>query len=152
MNTSTFVYTTYIATTPEKLWEALTSGEFTRMYWFGRTLKTDWKAGSVISFVDRDGKTTDEGIVLKYEPYHLLSYTLKCVHDSTPYEQLPRVTFKLQQMDSAVKLTLKHTDLSADAFREESEGFVGINNGWPAIVSNLKSVLEIGRAMPAIQL
>lgn len=47
-------------------------------------------------------------------------------------------------MGYSVKLTLKHLDLSANAFRDESEGFVGINNGWPAIISNLKSMLETG--------
>lgn len=151
MNHPSFVYISYITTTPEKLWDSLTSGTFTKKYWFGRTLTTDWKEGSAITFRDTDGKVTDEGVVLKYEPYHLLSYTLKCVQDTTPYIQFPKVTFELQQMGDAVKLTLKHTDLSANAFRDESEGFDGINNRWPAIISNLKSVLEIGRAIPAIR-
>lgn len=152
MNHSAFVYATYIATTPDKLWEALTSGEFTKKYWFGRTLQSNWKEGSAVAFIDRAGKTTDEGVVLTYEPYLLLSYTLKCVHDTTPYEHLPRVTFELQPLGSAVKLTLKHLDLSANAFRDEGEGFVGINNGWPAIISNLKSLLETGHTIKAINL
>ncbi len=152
MNDSVFVYTAYINTTPEKLWEALTNGEFTKKYWFGRTLQSDWKEGSAVQFVDENATVTDTGIVLIYEPYRLLTYTMTCVQDMTPYERYPTVTFELKRMESAVKLTLKHVDLSTNAFRDESEGFVGINNGWPAIISNLKSVLETGYAMPDISI
>jgi len=66
--------------------------------------------------------------------------------------QMRRLSRELQPIGSAVKLTLKHLDLSENAFRDEREGFVGINNGWPAIISNLKSLLEPGQAMPAIML
>lgn len=152
MNNSTFVYATYIATTPEKLWQALTSGEFTKKYWFGRDLKSDWKEGSTVTFMDEEGKVTDTGIVLKSEPYNLLSYTFRWVDDTTVNENPSIVTIKLKELDSTVKLTLKHENLPSTAFRDESEGFYGINNGWPAILSNLKSLLETGHTLPALHI
>ncbi|MFB4169282.1 SRPBCC family protein [Virgibacillus sp. JSM 102003] len=145
-------YATYIATTPEKLWEALTSREFTKKYWFGKEVRSDWKEGSTVNFLDKNGETTDQGQVMKSEPYSLLSYTLKCVKDQTDYERMPRVTFELKPMESTVKLTLKHEYLSTGAFQDEGEGFIGINNGWPAILSNLKSFLETGNTLPEIGL
>ncbi|WP_188454822.1 SRPBCC family protein [Virgibacillus oceani] len=152
MNNSTFAYETYIATTQEKLWVALTSGEFTEKYWFGREVKSDWKEDSSVIFLDKNGKTTDHGKVLKSKPYSVLSYTMQCVDDQTDYEQTPRVTFELKPMGSTVKLTLKHEYLSTNAFQGESEGFYGINNGWPAILSNLKSLLETDKILPEIVL
>jgi uncharacterized protein YndB with AHSA1/START domain len=151
-NNGTFTYATYIATTPEKLWEALTTGDFTRKYWFGREVRSDWKEGSPVTVVDREGKTTDAGVVLKCEPYRFLAYTLTCVHDHTAYEQRPTVSIRLIPMDAAVKLVLVHEHLSPGAFRSEEDGFIGINNGWPAILSNLKSLLETGRALAVIHL
>ncbi len=152
MNNSTFVYATYIRTTPEKLWKALTSSEFTKQYWFGKELQSDWEEGSAVTFLDKNKQITDQGIVIKSDQYHLLSYTLKCVQDATEYQVMPKVTFELKQMGSIVKLTLKHEYLSEGAFKDEGEGFIGINNGWPAIMSNLKSLLETERILPEIVL
>lgn len=152
MNKASFVYENYIATTPEKLWGALTSGEFTKKYWLGKELQSDWREGSAVAFLDENGKITEQGFVIKSQPYSLLAYTLKCVQDQTEYERMPKVTFKLKPMGSTVKLTLKHEYLSAGAFQDESEGFIGINNGWPAILSNLKSLLETERTLPEIVL
>lgn len=152
MNNSTFVYATYIAASPEKLWQALTNGDFTKKYWFERNLKSDWKEGSEVTFMDEEGKVTDHGVVLKSEPYKLLSYTFQWVDDSTANENPSIVTFQLKELDSTVKLTLKHENLPSTAFLDESEGFHGINNGWPAILSNLKSLLETGHTLPAIHI
>jgi uncharacterized protein YndB with AHSA1/START domain len=152
MNNSTFVYVTYIATTPKKLWEALTSGDFTKKYWFGRNLQSDWKEGSPVIFMDEEGKITDKGKVLKNEPFEHLSYTFQWVEDTTEYKCPPVVSFVLKPLDSTVKLVLKHENLPSNAFVDEDEGFYGINNGWPAILSNLKSLLETGRTLPAIHI
>src|SRR5690625_3044148 len=97
VNNSTFVYSTYIRTTPKKLWKALTSGEFTKKYWFGKELRSDWREGSTVTFLDGNEKKTDQGLVIKSKPYSLLSYTLKCVQDQTDYERMPRVTFELDR-------------------------------------------------------
>jgi len=148
--TSTFNYVTYIATTPERLWEALTRGEFTKQYWFGRQIQSDWKEGSAVTFQDERGNVTDKGRVLKIEPYRLLAYTFIWVQENAEDERSTRVTFELKPMDSTVKLILKHEDLAPADFMDENAGFRGINNGWPAILSNLKSLLETGRTLPAL--
>lgn len=69
-----FVYTTYIKTTPEKLWKALTSPEFTRQYWFGIDVTSDWNVGSSMKYV-KEGKTLVQGKILVANPFSLLSYT-----------------------------------------------------------------------------
>ena len=73
-----FVYVTYIATTPEKLWQALTDGTLTRQYWYGRRVESDWKVGSTVTFwyETEDGEAvSDRGIVLESKPPRRLSYT-----------------------------------------------------------------------------
>lgn len=152
MSNSTFVYVTYIATTPEKLWEALTSGDFTKKYWFGTEIQSDWKEGSSITWIGADGNVTDRGTVVKSEPYQVLSYTFEWVQDTTVREQIPTVTFTLEPMESTVKLTLKHEGLLPTDFHDEKDGFYGYNNGWPAIISNMKSLLETGRTLPAVSI
>jgi uncharacterized protein YndB with AHSA1/START domain len=150
MNTPTFVYVIYIETTPEKLWEALTNGVFTEKYFFGRRIQSDWQEGSSVTYYRPDGELDVHGQVLKSEPPHLLSFTWEVPGDPTQRERATRVTFQLQPMDSTVKLTLKHEDLVAEDFSDDENTFVGLNNGWPAILSNLKSLLETGRTLPPI--
>lgn len=149
---TTFVYDTYIATTPEKLWKALTNGEFTKKYWFENEVQSDWTVGSTVSYLNKDGKVVDQGTVLINEPYRLLSYTFNWLADETVRAHEPRVTFELKQMDSTVKLTLKQEHILPTDLRDENEGFHGYNNGWPAILSNLKSLLETGSTLPAIMI
>lgn len=152
MNRDTFGYVTYVATTPDKLWEALTSGDLTKQYWFGRNVQSDWKVGSAITFSDENGTPTDKGIILKSDPHRLLSYTFQYLEDPTVRERPSRVTFELKPMDGTVRLTLRHEDLLPTDFFDAETGFRGINNGWPAILSNLKSLLETGRTLPALML
>ncbi|MDQ8739292.1 SRPBCC family protein [Paenibacillus sp. LHD-38] len=147
MPNSTFVYVIYIDATPEKLWEALTDGSYTKKYWFGHEVQSDWAEGSVVSFLDEKGTVVDQGKVITIEPYRYLSYTFSWLEDKTIRQTAPLVTFELQPMDSIVKLTLKHDHLLPADFRDENEGFYGINNGWPAILSNLKSLLETGHTL-----
>jgi uncharacterized protein YndB with AHSA1/START domain len=73
-----FIYVTYIETTPEKLWEALTSSEFSRQYWFGTELRTDWTIGSPLALVTH-GTPTDVGEILEFDPPRRLSYTFSHV-------------------------------------------------------------------------
>lgn len=150
MPNSIFHYVTYIATTPEKLWEALTTSEFTEKYWFGRRIQSSWIEGEPVTFLDENSNVADEGTLITFEPYRLLSYTFLWVEDQTERLRSPKVTFTLQPMGSTIKLTLKHEDLLPSDFYDESAGFQGINNGWPAIISNLKSLLETGKTLPAL--
>jgi uncharacterized protein YndB with AHSA1/START domain len=142
MSKPEFVYVTYIETTREKLWEALTSSEFSRRYWFGTELKSDWKVGSALALV-MNGTVTDTGQILEAEPPHRLSYTFKHELDDEMRNEKPsKVLFVIEQHGKLVKLTLTH-----EGFAETSKLLDGISKGWPAILSSLKSLLEKGQAL-----
>jgi uncharacterized protein YndB with AHSA1/START domain len=151
MMDNSFFYVTYIATTPEKLWEALTSSDFTEKFFFGSRIQSEWQEGSEITY-SRNGQVTDHGIIQKCEPSRLLSFTWNMVGDKATCEQPSLVTFELIPMDRTVKLTLKHENLLPSDLLDEEGTFEGLNNGWPAIISNLKSLLETGNTLPAISI
>ncbi|WP_437940620.1 SRPBCC family protein [Sorangium sp. So ce341] len=138
MSKPEFVYVTYIASTLDKVWEALTTGEFTRQYWGGRTIQSEWKPGAAVRHIKEDGSFDWEGEVLQAEPPKLLAYTFGNVLGERP----SRVTFELAQSGAHVKLTLTH-----DQFEENSKVLPAISNGWPAILSSMKSLLETGKAL-----
>lgn len=146
-----FTYVTYIGTTPEKLWEALTSSEYTEKYFFGSSIESDWKEGLSISY-SRNGEVTDHGIILKCEPHRLLSFTWNYVSDKNVRKEPSVVTFKLEPLGTAVKLVLKHENLVPGDLSEKEGAFEGLNNGWPAILSNLKTLLETGKPLPPISI
>jgi len=142
MSKPEFVYITYIGITPEKLWEALTSSEFTRRYWFNTDVRSDWKVGSAIALV-MDGKTTDVGEILEADRPRRLSYTFKHVSDEElKQEPASKVVFALEPHGKVVKLTLTH-----EGFVEGGKMLDGISKGWPAILASLKSLLESGTAV-----
>ena len=142
MSKPEFVYVTYIETTPEKLWEALTSSEFSRRYWFGTELKTDWEVGSPFALV-MNGTTTDTGKILEVDRPRRLSYSFRHeVDDEMRNERPTKVVFDLEPHGKLVKLTLTH-----EGFAEASKLLDGISKGWPAILSSLKSLLETGTAL-----
>ena len=137
-----FVYVTYIETRPQELWEALTSSEFTRRYWFNTEVRSDWKIGSAIALV-MDGKTTDVGEILEADRPRRLSYTFKHVSDEElKREPASKVVFTLEPHGKVVKLTLTH-----EGFIEGGKMLDGISKGWPAILASLKSLLESGTAL-----
>jgi uncharacterized protein YndB with AHSA1/START domain len=137
-----FVYVTYIETTPEKLWEALTSSEFSKRYWFNTELKSDWKVGSPFALV-MNGTTTDVGEVLEVDRPRRLSYTFHHVLSEAARKERPtKVVFNLEPHGKLVKLTLTHEDFEAGSVILD-----GISKGWPAILSSLKSMLESGTAL-----
>jgi uncharacterized protein YndB with AHSA1/START domain len=141
MSKPEFVYTTYIETTPEKLWEALTSSEFSKRYWFGTEVRSDWKVGSPFALVT-DGKTSDTGEILEADRPRRLSYTFKHqLFEEMRDEPATRVVFIIEPLGNIVKLTVTH-----DGFVEGSKLLGAVSNGWPAILSGLKSLLETGKA------
>ena len=143
MNKPQFVYTIYIATTPEKLWEALTGPDFTAQYWAGRRIQSDWKVGSPIQLFEADGSHDWHGEVLQSDPPKLLSYTFDLTPPGESGGEPPsRVTMELKPIGSAVRLTTTH-----DNFEEGSKILQGISNGWPGILSSLKTLLETGKAV-----
>ncbi|MGH6663741.1 MAG: SRPBCC family protein [Pseudolabrys sp.] len=139
MSKPVFVYVTYIASTPHKVFEALTSKDATGKFWFGNAATSDWKVGSSIEF-HREGRLILQGKILENDPPRRLSYTFRPMHDDKfSGEQPSRVVFDLEQQRRQVKLTVTHDD-----FAEGSKVFGSISNGWPLVLSNLKSFLETG--------
>jgi uncharacterized protein YndB with AHSA1/START domain len=147
MDKPKFAYVTYIDTTPEKLWEALTKGEFTRQYWFDSSIESDWKIGSPVIF-RRNGNIGAKQTVLKCEPPRLLSYTWDSPCNQETHDEPPsRVTFEIEPLvakggAASVRLMVTH-----DQFPPNSRVYPGISKGWPAVISNLKTFLETGRPM-----
>lgn len=137
-----FVYTTFIKTTPDKLWHALTDTEFTSAYWFGCTLISDWKVGSPMQ-MNKGGKVVNECVILESDPPRRLSYSWLSVFDEEMKAEKPsRVTFVLEPCGSAVRLTVTHED-----FAEGSKTLPSISGGWPLVLSSLKSILETGQPL-----
>ena len=138
MSSETFVYVTYIRTTPGKLWDALTTPEFIRQYWFGMHQESDWKVGSAWKMLFSDGRVADAGEVLEAEPGKRL--VLKWRNEFREDLQdagYSRCTYELEQHGEAVRLTVTHVS--------ESKPFIeAVSGGWPKILSNLKSLLETG--------
>ena len=141
-----FVYSTYIFTTPQQVWRALTSGEATKQYFFGRRIESTWKVGAPITFWTAEGEKDVYGEVLECEPARRLSYTFKHPDDTNQRKRPTRATFEIRQLGPIVKLTLIHRDLIPEDFESNPDVFQGLNNGWPAILSNLKTYLETGKA------
>ncbi len=139
-----FVYTTYIRTTPEKLWSALTSPEFTRQYWFGIDVISDWKIGSSMKYM-KESETLVLGQVLAAHPFTLLSYSFhEEMNKESSIEPPTKVTFEIEPEagTETVRLIVTHTD-----FVENSKHFQNISGGWPAVLSGLKTFLETGHVL-----
>jgi uncharacterized protein YndB with AHSA1/START domain len=140
---STFNYVTFIRTTPERLWEALTSPEFTRQYWFGIHHETDWKPGSAWKMVRPDGSLTDSGEILEADrPKRLVFKWRNEFKPEMAAEGYSRCVIDIEPAGDATKLTVTH---SID--REDSKLVRGVSGGWPRILSNLKSLLETGELL-----
>lgn len=142
-----FVYYIHIAATPEKVWEALTDNQYIPRYFFGFKIQSDWEAGSELLFLSEDGKGSDHGIITRLEPHKVLAYTFEWPSDKLKRTRPTEVKFEILPMLGGVKLMLTHTHLLEGDTMENPFTLGGLNNGWPAIVSNLKSVLETGKGI-----
>jgi uncharacterized protein YndB with AHSA1/START domain/DNA-binding transcriptional ArsR family regulator len=157
MDRPSFVYKTYVRATPETLWRGLTEPEFTRRYW-GLELVSDWQVGSPITWVMRDLTIADsEQVVLESDPYRRLAYTWHTmtaemadsigiegeVRERAMAESRSRVTFDIEELGDVVKLTVTH-----DGFDDDSVVASMVSEGWPQVVSDLKTLLETGEALP----
>jgi uncharacterized protein YndB with AHSA1/START domain len=141
MARSTFVYVTYIRTTPEKLWSALTDDvEFMKQYWFGNHCESQWTAGSSWKMVSGDGQILDAGEIVEAEPPQRL--VIRWQHQNKPElkaEGESQCTMELERSGAAVKLSITHT-----IEREPSKFIAAVSGGWPKVIANLKSLLETG--------
>jgi len=140
---SSFVYATYIRTTPDELWAALTTSDFMKKFWFGMTFETDWKVGSPWRLVFPDGRVADEGEVAEFAPPRRIA--LRWRHKWRPElaaEGEAGCVIELEPQDGAMKLTISHT-----IERPDSKLIEAVSEGWPRILSNLKSLVETGRTV-----
>lgn len=152
--TQTFVYATHIRTTPEKLWEALTEGDFSEKYWMGWRIQLEQRAGGRIRLLPPKDQETEcgfhDGKVLACEPGRKLVYEF-VIKDKTEVAAQrngpSRVTYELTPMGENVRLLLIHENLLADDTEKDPNSKRGINNGWPMILSSLKTLLETGNAI-----
>src|SRR6202022_1609479 len=110
MSKPEFVHTPYIETSTEKLWQALTDGDFTERYWFGHRVTSDWMVGSPYKFA-RQGAPSTEGKVISSAPFKRLAYTWDSCSPEAQRECISRVTFDLEPRGEIVKLTGTHDDL-----------------------------------------
>jgi uncharacterized protein YndB with AHSA1/START domain len=143
MSTGKFLYVTYIRTTPEKLWEALTTPEFTKQYWFGVSQISDWKVGSSWKLVFDDGRIADTGEVLEIDPPRRLVISWRNeFRPELKEEGYSRASFDIAAAGDMVKLTVTH-----EIDKDGSKLIEAVSGGWPSILSSLKSLLETGKPL-----
>jgi uncharacterized protein YndB with AHSA1/START domain len=138
-----FIYVVYIATTPEKAWTALTQGEVTRQYW-GHQNVSDWKPGSRWDHQrsDGSGQVLLTGKVLEFKPPRRLVLTWAAPEDAANPSKHSRVTFVIEPIEKMIRLTVTHDELEEGSEMERS-----IAEGWPRVLSSMKSFLETGRPL-----
>ena len=143
MTPDRFVYVTYIRSTPQKVWDALTRPELTRLFWFGVHQESDWTAGAEWKMKFADGRLADAGKVLEADPPRRLK--LEWRHQLDPQlhaEGASRCLYEIEPVKEGVRLTVTH-----EIDVEKSKFIVAVSGGWPQILSSLKSYLETGRAL-----
>lgn len=141
--TTSFVYVTFIASTPEKVFEAITRPEITRRYW-GHDNVSDWTPGSRWEHVrDNEEKTVNiVGKVVESSPPSRLVVTWAGASEEADPEAYSRVTFDIEPYEDMVRLTVSHDDLIVGSGMAS-----GVSKGWPIVLSSLKSLLETGRGL-----
>lgn len=149
MKKPVIAFVTYIVTTPDKLWSALTEGEYTRQYFMGRRIESDWQVGSPFTLWMEDGRVDTQGKVLENRPGRLLRITWH-VEWLEEYRRLPDVIveYKIEPLGEVVRLTVGeyHPTPIPKKYLE------GGKQGWPVILCGLKTLLETGRPMPIVDL
>ena len=142
---SMFTYVTYIRTTQQKLWEALTDPEQNRSYWFGQSQQTTWKVGSPWRLVSQEGTVYAEGEVVAFDPMALIVVTWRDEHrPEWKADGFSTCRMEIETIDGACKLTVTH---SIDVANSKLIG--AVSGGWPNVLSNLKSWLETGAPVRA---
>jgi uncharacterized protein YndB with AHSA1/START domain len=137
------VYEVFIRTTPEKLWQAITDPSFTKQYFYGSEVQSDFKTGSAVVWAGSDGKPMIDGKVIEADPPHRLVTTFKDRGIEEMKDDRPsRVTWTIEKRGETCKLTLTHDD-----FDGETATYNGVQSGWNPVLSGLKTLLETGKAL-----
>lgn len=154
MTNDRFVYTTYIQTTPQRLWQALTDPAFTGQYW-GPTFDSDWTTGATMTWEQNGTRVSDpEQLVVEADPYRKLVYTWHTFSEESAKafgipvdvaatvarERRSKVSFEIEPTGDAVRLTVVHDDFDPGSVLLDS-----VSQGWPAIMARLKTLLETGK-------
>ena len=157
MDRPEFVYVTYIRTTPERLWQALTDPAFSLRY-MGHAIEADWRPGAAYTWDENGLKISHhDQIILEYEPYRRLAFTFATITPeliahaelsdeivaAAAAEPRSKVAFDIEPAGDQVKLTVVH-----DGFEAGSTVFELVNRGWPVKLSNLKTMLERPQERP----
>ena len=147
-----YVYVAYIATTPEKAWQALIETDLMRQWWVdpkagcARVNVSDWKPGSpwVHQRADGSGTVDITGKVIETSPPRRLVFSWARPAEVGDETKHSRVAFDIEPYsDGLVRLTVTHDDLERDP-----QMLQGVSGGWPIVLSNLKTFLETGQALP----
>ncbi|MTJ03495.1 MAG: polyketide cyclase [Sediminimonas qiaohouensis] len=141
---ASFVYVTYIRTTPDKVFEAITKPDLARRYWGHENISHDWRPGSSWQHVRTDEARTVDlvGEVIESDPPRRLVISWANESQKDDPDQYSRVTFDIEPQGDMVKLTVTHDELQPD-----SGMLNGISKGWPLVLSSMKSFLETGKGM-----
>ena len=141
--TTSFVYVTYIVSTPQKVFEAIVKPEIARRYW-GHENISDWQPGSRWEHVRANEERTVElvGKVVEISPPNRLVITWANASQAADPASHSRVTFEIEEYEEMVRLSVMHDELEAGSGMAK-----GISKGWPVVLSSLKSFLETGRAI-----
>jgi uncharacterized protein YndB with AHSA1/START domain len=136
------VFEIYIKTTPERLWEAITTSELRRKYNFGIGTESDWSGGSSYVSTDATGEVRiAKGENLEVDPPRRLVQTMTALwSDDVESEGVSRVTWEIEQVEDSCRLTVTHDQLREGANNE-------LYGGWPMILSGLKTLLETGKTL-----
>lgn len=135
-----FTYTSYIRTTPQKVWDALTVPEFSRQYWAKENI-SDWTPGASYRMVDPDsGQERVIGKVLECQPPKRLMTSWA---DPSDLQDVSTVLYEIAELGDIVRLDVTHTDLSDEMGSR-------VSSGWPLVIASLKSFLETGKAIDPI--
>ncbi len=142
-NVPDYVYVAVIAAAVEKVWEGLTTAEFTRQYWHSTRIRSDFKVGSRVEFLVENDQVGCEGEVLVCNYPHELSYSWRFPRNpDTQAEPPTRVTFTLESIATGTRLTVIH-----DQFVPGSKMYELVSGGWPLVICGLKTLLETGSAV-----
>ena len=144
MSNSSYIYVTYIRSTPEKVWDALTQPEFQKAYWWGTYQESAWKPGASWKMVLPDGRVADAGEVIEADrPKRIVLKWRNEFRPELKEEGFSRCVMDIEPEGTLVKLTITHS-----IERENSKLVVAVSGGWPKILSSLKTFLETGEPLP----